>query len=80
MCKVDVVFYSVDCLLFFINDVLDYMFIINGEFLLKYSDFCVCLLIEDILDVFKIKCVEKGVRFYVVLFFDENIYVYGDVV
>ncbi len=78
MRKVDVALHSADRLLSLINDVLDYTSIINGEFSLKYSDFCVRSLIEDILDVFKAKCAEKGVRLYAVLSFDENTFVNGD--
>ena len=78
MRKADVALHSADRLLSLINDVLDYTSIINGEFSLKYSDFCARSLIEDILDVFKTKCAEKGVRLYAVLSFDENTYVHGD--
>ncbi|WP_370245314.1 ATP-binding protein [Alteromonas abrolhosensis] len=78
MRKADVALHSADRLLSLINDVLDYTSIINGEFSLKYSDFCARSLIEDILDVFKTKCAEKGVRLYAVLSFDENTYVNGD--
>ena len=40
MRKADVALHSADRLLSLINDVLDYTSIINGEFSLKYSDFC----------------------------------------
>lgn len=76
--KADIALHSADRLLSLINDVLDYTSIINGEFSLKHSDFCVRSLCEDIVDVFKTKCAEKGVRLYAVLSFDEKTYVHGD--
>ena len=76
--KADIALHSADRLLSLINDVLDYTSIINGEFSLKHGDFCVRSLCEDIVDVFKPKCAEKGVRLYAVLSFDEKTYVHGD--
>jgi len=76
--KADIALHSADRLLSLINDVLDYTSIINGEFTLNHSDFCVRSLCEDIVDVFKTKCAEKGVRFYAVLSFDEKTYVHSD--
>lgn len=76
--KADVALHSADRLLSLINDVLDYTSIINGEFSLKYSDFCIRSLIEDIVDAFKTKCAEKGVRLYAVLSFDDKTNVHGD--
>ncbi|GFD96392.1 hypothetical protein KUL156_31390 [Alteromonas sp. KUL156] len=76
--KADIALHSADRLLSLINDVLDYTSIINGEFSLSYSDFCVRSLAEDIADVFKGKCAEKGIRLYAVLSFEEKTYVKGD--
>ena len=76
--KADIALHSADRLLSLINDVLDYTSIINGEFSLNYSDFCVRSLAEDIVDEFKSKCSDKGVRLYAVLSFDDNTYVNGD--
>ena len=76
--KADIALHSADRLLSLINDVLDYTSIINGEFSLNYSDFCVRSLAEDIVDEFKNKCSDKGVRLYAVLSFDDNTYVNGD--
>ena len=76
--KADIALHSADRLLSLINDVLDYTSIINGEFSLSYSDFCVRSLAEDIVDVFKGRCAEKGIRLYAVLSFDDKTYVNGD--
>lgn len=76
--KADIALHSADRLLSLINDVLDYTSIINGDFALKYDDFCIRSLVEDIVDVFKAKCAEKGVRLYAVLSFDNDTYVHGD--
>ncbi|GFD80020.1 hypothetical protein KUL118_28820 [Tenacibaculum sp. KUL118] len=76
--KADIALHSADRLLSLINDVLDYTSIINGEFSLSYSDFCVRSLAEDIADVFKGKCADKGIRLYAVLSFEEKTYVKGD--
>jgi CheY-like chemotaxis protein len=76
--KADIALHSADRLLALINDVLDYTSIINGEFSLSYSDFCVRSLAEDIVDVFKGRCADKGIRLYAVLSFDEKTYVNGD--
>lgn len=78
--KADIALHSADRLLSLINDVLDYTSIINGEFALKHTDFCLRSLCEDIVDEFKAKCAEKGVRLYAVLSFDERTYVHGDAV
>ncbi|WP_394220721.1 hybrid sensor histidine kinase/response regulator [Alteromonas gracilis] len=76
--KADLALHSADRLLALINDVLDYTSIINSEFSLNFGDFCIRSLIEDIVDVFKTKCAEKGVRLYAVLSFDEQTNVNGD--
>lgn len=76
--KADLALHSADRLLSLINDVLDYTAIINGELTLKYSDFCIRSLVEDIVDAHKSTCKDKGIRLFAALSFDDLTYVHGD--
>lgn len=76
--KADLALRSANKLLQLINDVLDYTEISNGHFSLNHSDFCIRALVEDIIDVFKPLCDEKGIRLYIALDFPENTYLNGD--
>lgn len=76
--KADLALHSADRLLSLINDVLDYTAIINGELTLKYSDFCIRSLVEDIVDAHKSTCKDKGIRLFAALSFDDLTYIHGD--
>ena len=76
--KVDLALHSADRLLGLINDVLDYTSIVNGQFSLNTTYFCVRSLIEELVEAYKIKCSLKGLRFLAVLAFDEQTYVNSD--
>ncbi len=76
--KADLALHSADRLLSLINDVLDYTAIINGELALKYTDFCIRSLVEDIVDAHKSKCKDKGIRLFAALSFDDLTYIHGD--
>ncbi len=76
--KVDVALQSADRLLGFIDDVLDYTSIVNGDFSLKTSRFCIRSLIEELSEAFKLRCTAKGIKFLSVLAFDEHTHVEGD--
>ncbi|BFT30664.1 hypothetical protein D210916BOD24_18400 [Alteromonas sp. D210916BOD_24] len=76
--KVDLALHSADRLLTLINDVLDYTSIVNGQFALNVSHFCIRSLIEELVEAYKLKCALKGLRLLAVLSFDEHTYVNGD--
>jgi two-component system autoinducer 2 sensor kinase/phosphatase LuxQ len=76
--KTDLALKSADRLLMLIDDVLDYTEISSGELVLKKNDFCVRAMAEELIDVFKPLCKEKGLRLFAVLSFPENTYINGD--
>ncbi|WP_218418567.1 ATP-binding protein [Alteromonas lipotrueae] len=76
--KTDLALKSASRLLLLIDDVLDYTEISSGELVLKKSHFCVRAMAEELIDVFKSLCKEKGLRLYAVLSFPENTYINGD--
>jgi two-component system autoinducer 2 sensor kinase/phosphatase LuxQ len=76
--KTDLALKSADRLLLLIDDVLDYTEISSGELVLKKNDFCVRAMAEELIDVFKPLCKEKGLRLFAVLSFPENTYINGD--
>jgi len=76
--KTDLALKSAGRLLLLIDDVLDYTEISSGELTLKKNDFCVRAMVEELIDVFKPLCKEKGLRLFAVLSFPENTYINGD--
>lgn len=76
--KTDLAIRSAERLHALVDDVLDYTSIKNGELKLKPQNFCVAELFNEIIDVYKAKCAEKGIRFHAVIAVDEWSLVYGD--
>ena len=76
--KTELALKSSDKLLSLINDVLDYTDMSSGNFELVTSDFCVRALVEDLIDVFKPQCQEKGLRLYSGVAFPPNTYIHSD--
>lgn len=76
--KTELALQSSDKLLSLINDVLDYTEMSSGNFELFRSDFCVRALVDDLIDVFKPQCQEKGLRLYSELAFPANAYIHSD--
>ena len=76
--KNDLAIRSAERLHALIDDVLDYTSIKNGELKLNPQNFCVAKLFNEIVDEYKTKCAEKGIRFHAVIAVDEWSLVYGD--
>jgi PAS domain S-box-containing protein len=66
-------------LLKLINDILDYSKIESGKFELKYSDFSLSALLDNLTSVFSIHCKNKGVAFSCETAPEVPAYLHGDV-
>ena len=76
--KTDLAIHSAERLHALVDDVLDYTSIKNGELKLNPQNFCVAELFNEIVDRYKAKCAERGIRFHALLAVDEKSLVYGD--
>lgn len=76
--KAELALRSANKLLQLINDVLDYTEISNGRFTLNPSDFSALALAEDIIEVAKPQCEEKGVTLYTHVDVPKDTYLNGD--
>ena len=61
-----------------INDVVDYTAIINQDFTLEATPFCVKELLNEVVGILEMRCQERGISFNTSLEFGANTYIDGD--
>ena len=76
--KADFALRSADRLGNLINDVVDYTAIINQDFTLETTPFCIKALLDDVVGILEMRCEERGISFNTSLEYGAETYIQGD--